>query len=641
MLTAMRGSLSILQVWTLLATAAGTDCTTETGVCYEGSDLAITLDVNSIREGCQEVANAAECCSLCAEYWPQCLSWQYIIEGNNDNGYNGMSFYCCLKSTFRPSPLTAAYCSSGYFNPKCTLTSACSFDVTGTSLSAASAVAVETSACGDAATSPETWDGISNPQGATSYADPTASFDLGTASGGNVGDYVLCHGPDVNGSDFPDYIGTFTMKGPSSGQAFSCTLGADCILTLAGFSQSASSASYKVVITSGSCGPGLVASSFSGSFENPRTVWDNDDDNYYEMKTGTEGDTTLTYSVCWAANPASLDEYIFLVGTFTMNGPTTGMSHSCTMGQPCVVTLTGTGFTQTQAVLAAVGAQGICDLLVDDLVAALGTDFVHPTVAQSSPYSEYSFGTALSAHDNLPGDGYRVCWSSSPSLTPPLKTNADYAIDAGLFTLNGPVQSDHECVLTLPCEITLTGSGFSLGSHGLLLLAEGASCGSTTDDASATGSSWTNPATASVDTFSFGTATEGLPSTSYVICWAFQPSTATDYSVYVGTFQMGGPDVITGSSCVKGENCVITLTGIGFANTNTILVVEVGSQCGVSAVAATFSPLASAVFFSGCESVCLVPLDPINEEDHPKVRMFTYSFHCAVHYIYFLFFNLS
>ena len=579
-----------LLFWVLLATAAGTDCTTETGVCYEGSDLAITLDVNSLRQGCQEVGNAAACCSLCAQYWPQCISWQYIIEGNANNGYNGMSFYCCLKSTFRPSPLTAAYCSSGYFNPQCTLTSACSFQLTGTSLTDASAVAVETgSSCGDASYTAETWAGISNPQNATSYANPTATFDLGTASGGNVGDYLLCHGSSINAADFPDHVGSFTMKGPTSGQAFACTLGKDCILTLAGFSQSASPASYKVVITAGSCGPGLAAASFSGSFENPRSVWDNNDDNYYEMKTGTDADTTVTYSVCWAANPASLDEYIFLVGTFTMNGPTTGMSHSCTMGTTCVITLTGTGFTSTQAVLAAVGAQGICPLLVDNLVASFGSSFVHPTVAQASPYTQYSFGTALSAHDNLPGSGYRLCWASSPTSTPPLKTNTDYSIDAGLFTLNGPVQSNHQCVLTQACQITLTGSGFSLGSHGLLLLEAGASCGTTTTAATATGSAWTNPATASVDTFAFGTSTAGTPSTSYVICWAFQPSTSTDYNVYVGTFQLGGPNVITGSSCVKGENCIITLTGIGFANTNKILVVDTSSQCGASAVAATFS----------------------------------------------------
>ena len=79
------------------------------------------------------------------------------------------------------------------------------------------------------------------------------------------------------------------------------------------------------------------------------------------------------------------------------------------------------------------------------------------------------------------------------------------------------------------------------------------------------------------------------PAAGYIICWAFQPSNHSDYNVYVGTFQLGGPNVLSGSSCVKGENCIITLTGIGFANTNKILVIDTSSSCGASAVAATFS----------------------------------------------------
>ncbi|CAK9061613.1 unnamed protein product [Durusdinium trenchii] len=508
-----------------------------------------------------------------------------------------MAFYCCLKGSYRPDPLSAAYCSSGYFNPQCTLTESCSFQVSGTSLTEASAVVAETgTSCGDAGYAAETWNGITNPQNATSYSDPTAVFDFGTASSGTVGDYILCHGSSINAADFPDHVGSFTMKGPSTGQSFSCTLGADCILTLAGFSQAASPASYKVVITAAtSCGTGLTAASFSGTFENPRAVWDNDNDNYYEMKVGTEGDTTVTYKVCWSANPASLDEYILHVGDFTMNGPTTGMSHACTMGKTCTLTLQGSGFSQNNGVLVAVGASGVCPLLVDSLVSSFGSSFVHPTLPQASPYTVFSFGSPLSAHDNQPGSGYRVCWSSSPTQTPPSKVNADYSIDAGLFTLNGPVQTNHQCVLTQPCEITLTGSGLStIGTHGLLLLEEGASCGQAADLVNASGASWTNPAAASgtsLDTFVFDTSTQGVPLSSYVICWAFGPTTPLDYNVYVGTFELGGPDLLYGSTCVKGESCVITLTGIAFASTNKILVVDTGSECGSSAVPATFSPM--------------------------------------------------
>lgn len=587
----------------LTAAVWATDCVTETGVCYQGSNLAITLDQNSVAEGCQEVGGAVDCCDLCAQYWPQCLSWQFIQEGNAAAGYAGMAFYCCLKGSFRPDPVDAAYCSSGYFNPSCTLTAACSFEMTGTGFNEnSSIVALDASsnACGSG-TVAEAWPGITNPQVATSAVDPTAVFDLGTASGGSPGDFKLCYS-SADSDDVTEYtteVGNFTMKGPTSGQSFTCTLGSDCTLVLAGHSQSATGAAYKVLVIEGStCGAGAVAASFTGTFENPRIVWDNEDDNYYEMKIARTGDTTATYSLCWASSPATVDDYVFLVGSFVMTGPTFGMTHVCTMGKACAVSLQGQGLAQTNAVLASVGTYdatfgSICRALDDSLVASFGTSFVHPVRAdQSSPFADYAFGTPLGAHNNQPGSGYRLCWARAPTQTPPAKTNADYLIDAGLFTLHGPVQSNHNCVLTSSCSITLTGSGFDLGAHGLLILESGASC---TDSsallANASQQTWANPAAAATDTFSFGIAAEGIPSTSYVLCWAFQPTTQADYNVYVGTFQLGGPDLLSGSVCIKGEECILTLTGVAFASTNKLLVIAPGSTCGSGAVPATFSPM--------------------------------------------------
>ena len=598
----LRDVVLFLSLW---ADVWATDCVTETGVCYQGTNLAITLDVNSIAQGCQEVGGAVDCCTLCAQYWPQCLSWQFIQEGNAGAGFAGMAFYCCLKGSFRPDPLESAFCSSGYFNPSCTLTASCSFEVTGTGFDENSSAAVldaSTSACGSGA-GLESWPGITNPQVATTAVDPTAVFDLGTASGGSAGDFKLCYSSELsdNAEDFTTEIGNFTMKGPVSGQSFTCTLGSDCNLALAGHSQSATGAAYKVLVVSGSsCGAGAVAATFSGTFENPRIVWDNEDDDYYELKIATLGDTTATYTLCWAAAPVNVEDYTFVVGTFVMSGPTSGMSHVCTMGKACTATLQGQGFVQTNAILVAVGTYdatfgSICALLVDNLVASFGANFVHPVrTDQSSPYQGYALGTALAAHSNQPGSGYRLCWSPVPMQTPPAKTNGDYAIDAGLFTLHGPVQSNHNCVLTVSCSITLAGSGFDLGSHGLILLESGASCTDTSAQlTSASLQTWTNPATAAAatDTFSFGIAAAGTPSSSYVICWAFQPAAQADYNVYVGTFQLGGPNLLSGSVCIKGEECILTLTGVALASTNKMLVITPSSACGSSAVPATFSPM--------------------------------------------------
>ena len=232
----------------LTAAVWATDCVTETGVCYQGSNLAITLDQNSVAEGCQEVGGAVDCCDLCAQYWPQCLSWQFIQEGNASclAMRVWLAFYCCLKGSFRPDPVDAAYCSSGYFNPSCTLTAACSFEMTGTGFNEnSSIVALDASsnACGSG-TVAEAWPGITNPQVATSAVDPTAVFDLGTASGGSPGDFKLCYS-SADSDDVTEYtteVGNFTMKGPTSGQSFTCTLGSDCTLVLAGHSQSATGA---------------------------------------------------------------------------------------------------------------------------------------------------------------------------------------------------------------------------------------------------------------------------------------------------------------------------------------------------------------------------------------------------------------
>ena len=587
----------------LVTAAWATDCVTETGVCYQGSNLAITLDQNSIAQGCQEVGGAVDCCTLCAQYWPQCVSWQFIQEGNAANGYQGMAFYCCLKGSFRPDPLEAAYCSSGYFSPSCTLTASCSFEVTGTGFNENSSVAVLDSsagACGSGAAL-ESWPGITNPKVATTAVDPTAVFDLGTASGGSPGDFKLCYSSAVsaNAEDYTTEVGNFTMKGPVAGQSFTCTLGSDCTLVLSGHSQSATGAAYKVIVVqNSSCGTGTIAATFSGTFENPRVVWDNENDDYYEMKIATLADTTVSYSLCWGAAPVDVEDYTFLVGSFVMTGPTSGMSHVCTMGKDCSVSLQGQGFGQTNALLVAVGAYdvntgSVCALLVDSLVASLGDSFIHPLLTgQSSPYTSYAFGPALASHNNQPGSGYRLCWAPTPTQTPPAKTNGDYAIDAGLFTLHGPVQSNHNCVLTTSCSMTLTGSGFDLGAHGLLLLESGASCtNSSASLVNASDQTWTNPVAAATDTFSFGIAAAGSPDSNYVICWAFQPASQADYNVFVGTFQLGGPNLLFGSVCIKGEECILTLTGIALANTNKLLVITSSSTCGSGAVAATFSPM--------------------------------------------------
>ncbi|CAK0813521.1 unnamed protein product, partial [Prorocentrum cordatum] len=142
-------------------------CFVEEKVCYQGANIAVDFSsFGSSHQGCREVDNAASCCETCAALWPQCLSWQYILEGTAANGYPGMNSYCCLKGELAPDPVAADFCESGYQNPRCFLTSACAVEVTGTGFTASdSLVAIQPGhVCGDAGASAAAWAGITNPQ---------------------------------------------------------------------------------------------------------------------------------------------------------------------------------------------------------------------------------------------------------------------------------------------------------------------------------------------------------------------------------------------------------------------------------------------------------------------------------------------
>lgn len=460
--------------------------------------------------------------------------------------------------------------------------------------------------CGSTSAVPASWTGVTNPKTADSFAATTATFNLGTARAGVAGEYRMCFRStsSANTYDYVTEIGVLVLKGPQSGQSFECTLGTQCLVSVAGFELPAAPAEYGLVIVLDSgagnpCGTGAVQASFTG-LENPDTVEDDVRDTDFDMGIPTAGDTTASYAACWGNRPSSLTDYIYLVGSFTMNGPANGQSHSCTMGRACTITLTGTGFVATNAILIAVGDSQICQYLIDAVVTDFGTSFSNPDSVTAPGYTSFSMGKALQAHNNLPGSGYRVCWASAPTLTPPAKQVSDYRLDTGSFTLNGPVKANQACTLTSKCQFTLTGSGLTLGAHGVLVLDAGETCGdinatlvaiSSLPELADLNQSWQNPTAAEIDTFTLGVPTQGVGSSSYVLCWGFQPNSVTDYNVQLGTFTLGGPDVMSGTSCTKGLACNVVLTGLSLAASNKILVIATGASCGQGAVAASFSPM--------------------------------------------------
>ncbi|CAE8626187.1 unnamed protein product, partial [Polarella glacialis] len=243
--------------------AEGATCKVESETCFTGSNLAISLGSSS--QGCKEVADTAACCDLCASYWPQCLSWQYIQEGTAENGYAGMSNFCCLKDSFRPSPVAASYCESGYQNPKCHVTNDCAVEVSaaigGIHVSGSVGILAPGKECGDAGSAAQPWTGLSNPK-TTPGSYTTGAFglwDMEKADSGDIGFYRICYriGDESQMSAYGTPVGIFTMIGPYKGQAFECTLGQPCTIVTAGADLPSDPAQYKLVIVEGvSCPAG-------------------------------------------------------------------------------------------------------------------------------------------------------------------------------------------------------------------------------------------------------------------------------------------------------------------------------------------------------------------------------------------------
>ena len=91
------------------------------------------------------------------------------------------------------------------------------------------------------------------------------------------------------------------------------------------------------------------------------------------------------------------------------------------------------------------------------------------------------------------------------------------------------------------------------------------------------------------NSFAFGTATAGVASSAYQICWA----AGSSYSFRVGRFQMSGP-FTAATSCTLSQACALQLSGLGLATSNLVRILESSDSCGSSAPAvSTFVGLSS------------------------------------------------
>lgn len=611
-------SLRGLQVLLLLGIArhAGGQnarCKVEENVGYHGPNLDLPPFPNSNAIGCARRDNAQQCCELCASYWPQCISWAFVKNGNNDNGLAGLNGHCCLKGSFRPdAESTSNCCDSGYQNPRCYLTADCKVNLYGQDLAAGNSMVIlqEGEDCGSG--NKQDWIGITNPATVTTNA-PFREYDFGKALSGDVGDYRLCYKSAAGtASQHTTTVGGLTMRGPESGQAHSCMLGLACEVVLNGVDFPENPATYKllIVLKSSSANPCPTGGPFTGELISfvgmkaiPRPVEDGAEDNKYILgdPVPKSGNTVAEYGLCWASSGATNADYTVYVGTFTVGGPTV-RTLTCTMGTLCQIDLVGRDFASTNAVVILVGVvPAVCGFLYSPF--AFHTGFTNPLeMVAGAPYTTYTFGTALAAHQHTPGSGYRLCWTSARRNANPYdRTN--YDIDAGTFTLHGPnTNTEKQCTFTTNCTLTLQGSGLSdvIPYYGVLVILQEETCGNANARLpSIQGTTWKNPANVTRSTtVQFGVPTVGRAAV-YKACWGPEASTYSQYNVTLGTFTLGGPgEPASGDTtvqCTKGVDCVILLSGeiTWFAGTNKVLIID-GDSCGTSSpTLAVFSPMVS------------------------------------------------
>jgi hypothetical protein len=182
------------------------------------------------------------------------------------------------------------------------------------------------------------------------------------------------------------------------------------------------------------------------------------------------------------------------------------------------------------------------------------------------------------------GARYTLCWSNEPAA------NTDYSFEVGVFRLHGPLTQDIVCPMTMPCVVQVSGLGL-VSSNKLKVVASGTACSnSAAVPTEYTGGSFDVLVGADpFDTFNLGTTTAGPASQYWHLCWAHD----TNYLFDVGTFTISAPFEGT-ADCTLTETCSITLTGVGFTNTNVLRILESSQVCGTNVLGvSTFTGLSS------------------------------------------------
>ena len=174
-------------------------------------------------------------------------------------------------------------------------------------------------------------------------------YALGTASAGvAMNNLVLCF---AYSSNYVFQISSaFQMSGPLVGNE-DCTLTEPCSLQLSGVGL-ADTNKLRIIASSDNCGGAAVVGVTSiNGLSGTTSVTTGGTSNVYAVASSqiTAGVHGSGYKLCWAHNPSGNADYMFEVGTFTLNGPV-AENFECPMTVACSIQLTGTDLANTNKV---------------------------------------------------------------------------------------------------------------------------------------------------------------------------------------------------------------------------------------------------------------------------------------------------
>jgi len=173
---------------------------------------------------------------------------------------------------------------------------------------------------------------------------------MGTPIAGLPGtNYKICWGHDIvalgrGNEGYRVPAGALVIAGPIQGPHV-CTMSTPCNLVLTGTNLATTN---KVLIVIGNSCAGTPAT-FAG-LTNPKRAKSSDAYGY-ELGIPSAGTPGNAYSICWAHEPSSNADFLTRLGTFSINGPTAVALAECTLGLPCVVTVSGFGLASTNKIL--------------------------------------------------------------------------------------------------------------------------------------------------------------------------------------------------------------------------------------------------------------------------------------------------